>query len=256
MKEFFGLVEDTRPVEGFMSWQHLTFVSVAMVIMISFAVFFGIRNRKCGEKRKNRVLIIAAILINFFEIFKIVFLTIRDNDPEVILYNLPLFLCSIQLITIPLSAFTRGRVREASLDFVLIFGILGAILGTYCAGNNYGSYPVISFVNVISTITHCISGFCSIYIAVSGMTSMKKKNIPITFGIMAAFCIMAYIVNIVVDYNYMFLMRGDGTPYDILYNLLGGNAVLYPLSVVLLFVVYIVAFYFAHHLITNHKRKS
>ena len=191
MKEFFGLVEDTRPVEGFMSWQHLTFVSVAVIIMSALAVFFGIKNKKLSDRSKNRVLMVSAILINFFEIFKIVFLTIRDSDPEVILYNLPLFLCSIQLITIPLAAFTRGRIKEASLDFVLIFGILGAVLGTYCAGNNYGSYPVISFVNVVSTITHCISGFCSIYIAVSGMTSMKKRNIPITFAIMSAFCVMA-----------------------------------------------------------------
>jgi hypothetical protein len=37
----------------------------------------------------------------------------------------------------------------------------------------------------------------------------------------------------------MFLMQGDGTPYDILYNLVNGNPVLYPLGVVGLFFVYI-----------------
>lgn len=41
----------------------------------------------------------------------------------------------------------------------------------------------------------------------------------------------------------MFLLRGDGTPYDIVYNLVGGNQVLYPLMVVGLFLVYIGAFY-------------
>ena len=44
-------------------------------------------------------------------------------------------------------------------------------------------------------------------------------------------------------HNYMFLVRGDGTPYEILYSLVGGNAVLYPISVMLLFVLYISAFY-------------
>lgn len=75
---------------------------------------------------------------------------------------LPLFMCSIQLITIPLAAFTKGRIKEASLDFVFIFGALGAVLGTYFAGNNYASYPVISFDNVNSGITHAISGFAAL----------------------------------------------------------------------------------------------
>ena len=88
------------------------------------------------------------------------------------------------------------------------------------------------------------------------MTSMKKKNIPITFAIMSAFCVMAYVVNIIIDYNYMFLMRGDGTPYDVLYNLFGGNAVLYPLSVVILFVIYISLFYYVHYLIVKAKKNK
>ena len=45
------------------------------------------------------------------------------------LYDLPLFLCSIQLIAIPMAAFCKGRVKEACLDFVLTFGILGAVFG-------------------------------------------------------------------------------------------------------------------------------
>ena len=169
------------------------------------------------------------------------------------MHNLPLFLCSIQLISIPLAAFSKGRVREAALDFVCIFGILGAVLGTYGAGQNYGCYPVLSFDNVVSGITHSISGFASLYILISGMASMKKKNIILTFAILLVFCVAAYTANILVDYNYMFLMRGDGTPYDILFNLVGGNPVLYPLGVVALFLVYIVGYYGVYFLVTKKK---
>lgn len=172
------------------------------------------------------------------------------------IYELPLFLCSIQLITIPLAAFSKGRIKEASLDFVLIFGVLGAVFGTYFAGNNYASYPVLGFDNVISGITHSISGFCSIYIGVSGMMSMKKKNLPITFSILVSFCIAAFIANKVIDYNYMFLVRGDGTPYDILYNIVGGNQALYPLGVVALFLVYISAFYLTFYLLKSKKKEK
>lgn len=255
MAEFFGFGGYTRPAEGFLSWQHLTFVTALMAVMVLLAVFLGKANKSKTEKEKNRGLIWAALLIDGFEIFKIVLLCFRGKSTDPILHNLPLFLCSIQLISIPLAAFSKGRVREAALDFVCIFGILGAVLGTYGAGQNYGCYPVLSFDNVVSGITHSISGFASLYILFSGMTSMKKKNMVITFAILLAFCVAAYTANILVDYNYMFLMRGDGTPYDILFNLVGGNPVVYPLSVVALFLLYIVSFYGVYYLVAGRKHR-
>jgi uncharacterized membrane protein len=54
----------------------------------------------------------------------------------------------------------------------------------------------------------------------------------------------------------MFLMRGDGTPYDIIYNLVGGNVVLYPIIVVLLFIVYIFAFNSIYNAIKNKAAKT
>ena len=256
MAEFFGFGGYTRPAEGFLSWQHLTFVTALMAAMVWLAAFLGKRNRNADERQKNKVLIWAALLIDGFEILKIVILCLRGESLNPILHNLPLFLCSIQLISIPLAAFSKGCVREASLDFVCIFGILGAVLGTYGAGQNYGCYPVLSFDNVVSGITHTISGFASLYILISGLTSMKKKNMVITFGILLGFCVAAYVANVVVDYNYMFLMRGDGTPYDILFNLVGGHKVLYPVSVVALFLMYITGYYGVYYLVAGKKRKA
>ena len=112
---------------------------------------------------------------------------------------------------------------------------------------------------MVSGITHGIAGFCSIYIAVSGMHSMKKQNLPLVCGILVAFCVMAYVANILLDYNYMFLMRGDGTPYDIAYNLVGGHAVLYPAIVVVMFFVYILAYFGIYHAINKarlHRKRA
>ena len=256
LKEFFGFGGYQREPEGFMSWQHLTFVTSLMIVMTLLAICFGRINKNKEDKIKNKVLIWAALLIDGFEIFKIIMLSIINEDPMHFLYDLPLFLCSIQLITIPLAAFSKGRVKEAALDFVFIFGLLGAALGTYGAGNNYSSYPVLSFDNVISGITHSISGFASLYIAISGLTSMKIKNLPITFIILFFFGISAYIVNITIDYNYMFLVRGDGTPYDVLYNLVDGHKVIYPIMVMVLFIVYIILFNITYHLITHKKKEN
>lgn len=254
MKEFFGIGGYLREPEGYMSWQHILFVTSLMAIMTALAVVIGIRNKRADDKTKNKVLVAVAILIDSFELLKIVFVCLRASDPWLWKYELPLFLCSIQLIAIPLAAFSRGRLREAARDFVMIFGILGAVFGTYFAGQNYGCYPVLCFDNVISGITHSMSGFASLYIMISGYASMKRKNMLITFGILTGFCVAAYIANVIIDYNYMFLVRGDGTPYDILFNLFGGNAVLYPLSVVALFLLYIAGFYAVYYRIASPRK--
>lgn len=251
MKEFLGFNEGMylRTPEGYLSWQHILFVSFLMATMVALAVYLGLHFKNKEERAKNKVLIVAAIAIDTIELCKIVIFCIRGNDPMGWLYELPLFLCSIQLITIPLAAFSKGRVREAALDFVMIFGILGAVLGTIGAGQNYNAYPVLSLDNVVSGVTHSISGFASLYIMFAGMASMKRKNIGITFAILGGFGIAAYITNRLIDYNYMFLVSGDGTPYDILYNLVSGNQIIYPISVMALFVLYISIYYLIFYLI-------
>jgi len=253
MGEFFGFGGYKRTPEGYMSWQHLLFVSSLMVIMIALSIILGLKYRNKDDKSKNKVLIWSAFLIDGFEILKFIIVCSREASIEPMLRMLPLFLCSIQLITIPLAAFAKGKVKEAALDFVFIFGILGAFAGTYGAGQNYSCYPVLSFDNVVSGITHSISGFASLYIVISGMASMKVKNMWISFTILISFCVAAYIADVLIPYNYMFLMAGDGTPYDIFYNLVNGNKVLYPMIVVILFLLYISAFYGVYFFIKKRK---
>ena len=245
MKEFFGFGTGKYPYgapgDGYLSWQHLAFVSTFVLAAVVLAIVLGLRNKNKSYEEKNKVLIWTAILIDAFEIAKIIIGSV--HNPNFWRMSLPLFLCSIQLITIPLAAFCKGRLKEASLDFVFIFGLLGGLLGTYGMALNYETYPAVSWPNFVSAVTHCMSGFAALYIVIAGMASMKKENIVITFGILFGFAILAYIANISLDYNYMFLMRSDGTPYEIFYQLVNGHPVLYPLLVMLLFVVYVCVFY-------------
>lgn len=263
MREFFGLNlnEDgnyvfLREPEGAWTWQHLSFVSFLLLVMIGLAIYFGLKYKNKSDKQKNMVLIVCAILIDSFELFKIIVLCVRTQNPMYWLYVLPLFLCSIQLIAIPMAAFCKGRIKEACLDFVLTFGILGAVFGTVGAAQNYSYYPVLSMDNVFSGITHSISGFASLYIAISGMISLKKKNFPITLGILGGFSVLAYVANLILDYNYMFLMYHDGTPYSIFYNMVGGSPVLYPIIVVGLFIIYVTGYYHVYHAIKGKNNTN
>ena len=259
LKEYFGIGGYQRPAEGAYSWQHLTFVGSLLVAMVVLAVWLGLRNRHRDFRDKNRVMIWAAILIDSLELIKIGLACYNSyvlGTPwyEGILYNLPLFLCSIMLIAIPLAAFTRGRLCEISEDFVAMFGILGAVAGTIGAAQNYACYPVLGFDNMVSGFTHSISGFTSLYVMIAGLAQLKKRSVVPCLALLGLFCGGAMIANAALDYNYMFLRNHDGTPYQILYDLVGGHAVLYPVAVIALFVVYMGAFYGIAALIRKSKK--
>ena len=128
MREFFGFGGYQRTPEGYMSWQHLLFVTLLILTAVFLAIFLGRKNRHRPLEERNKVLVVAAIAIDAFELFKIVLLCFREHNPMHWLTNLPLFLCSIQLIALPLAAFSKGRIKEAALDFVSIFGVLGMVL--------------------------------------------------------------------------------------------------------------------------------
>ena len=54
IKEFFGFGGYQREPEGYLSWQHLTFVSALVVIMIALAAVLGIRNQGHFHYRTHR----------------------------------------------------------------------------------------------------------------------------------------------------------------------------------------------------------
>ena len=54
MKEFFGIGGYTREPEGYMSWQHLVFVTSLMIIMTGLAIFLGLRNKKKNWKSRTK----------------------------------------------------------------------------------------------------------------------------------------------------------------------------------------------------------
>lgn len=149
MREFSGFGGYDRIPEDAWSWQHLTFVGGLLLAMAIFAIVLGKKNAEKSLADKNKVLIWSALLIDGFEIFKIVSFCLREQSLEPIKRTLPLFLCSILLIALPLAAFSKGRVKEAAIDFVCVFGILTAVFGTIAAVQNYNAYPVLSLDNVV-----------------------------------------------------------------------------------------------------------
>jgi hypothetical protein len=242
----------TRPIEGAYSWEHLLQVTIVAIIAITLGIYFGKKHDS-----RFKALKIAAIIMLGVESTKYIQAFIIKGNFSWIEYSLPLFLCSIQLLTVPLAAYTKGRFQKIMLDFVVIFGWLGAFLGTYFAANIYSYVPVIHFRTINSLITHALAGFATVYIIKSKSTSLEKKNIPYTLTILLVFVFLALLANkIYPSQNYMFLNRSDGTPFYILENIVQGKLFSYRLLVILSMSAYMLVFYSLYYLFMRVGKKE
>jgi len=255
-KQYISWAFDRLP-EGYMSWQHLLTVSIAFALVVFLAIFFGRKNKTKSRSEKLKVVMVAAIVLDSVEVLKLIVSVIITKDIAILLGYLPLFLCSIPLIVLPVAAFSKGRIQQATLDFMVMFGLLGGLLGTYLAGNIYSIFPVIHFFTLNSLITHMTSAFAALYIAISGLHSFEKRNILISIGILGFFMIVAESVNLLntgYQSNYMFLSSGDGTPFTIIESVFPAHTVGYAVSVALCMWIYLIGFSLIVLMIQKRKK--
>lgn len=237
-KEYFTW-DFSRSPEGYFSWQHLLAAGTAFALALSLAIVFGRRNRNAPFSRKIRTVRTAAILMDGFEILKLAVLVIITGRFSTLRSYYPLFLCSIPLIVLPVAGFGKGRLQKAALDFLLMFGLLGGLLGTFLAGNIYSIFPVLHFEPLVSLFTHNVSSFAALYIGISGLWTCEKRNRWIAMAILGVFMVLAETVNLLhagtgFQSNYMFLTQSDGTPFLIVEGWFGARTVPYALTVALL----------------------
>ena len=258
--EWFFL-ETGRTGDALFSIPHLLSVTLTLAVFFGLAVFLA-KKFKDNPKAQTITLLVAGIAIVSVQIAKIAYLEANSTDFwECLIGNAPLYLCDMAIFIIPLSAITRGRFREWCYDFVAIWGILMAFFGTYLAGNIYPAHAAISWGAINSLLNHAISGFAGLFIFVSGLNKMEKRNIPFVVGILVVFMTTALIIDYVDNHNFMFFFHGDGTPFTFFDQYLSfGLKPIYQVWIYVLQCGYMVGFYFTYYgirsLVVKHKEKK
>ena len=259
--EWFFLEKDRAPA-GLFSFDHLFSVTLTLAILIALAVFLGKKFRN-DERKKNLVLLIAGISTVTLEVAKIVYLlTQTDNVVDCLIGNAPLYFCDIMIFIIPLSAITKGRFRQWCLDFTAICGLLMGFMGNYFAGNLYPYHAVISWSAINALLNHCISAFASAFVWCAKLNKMEKKDIPYVIGLLFVFMTIALIVDYVSipvkgsPRNFMFFFHGDGTPFTLFHDLVGGNKIAYQIIIYILQCGYMGAFYAIYYPIAKSIQKK
>ena len=242
-----------RPPAGLFSWSHLLTVTITLVALLTLAVFLG-KKFKNDYKKQNLVLLISGIAIVAIQLSKNIWLLCETDDFwDCLIGNWPLYFCDIPIYVIPLAALTKGRFKQWCLDFLAICGLLMGFMGNYFAGNLYPSHAIVSFSVINALLNHSISAFVALFIWVTGLNKMEKRDIPFSIGILFTFMTIALIVDYIyipikgTPRNFMFFFHGDGTPFTIFHDLVGGNKIVYQIIIYVLQCGYMGLFYAVYY---------
>lgn len=199
---------------------------------------------------------VATIIMLSFEFLDIILDCVRAGTISELKSELPFYLCSTQFINQPIACWGKGKVKETAKNFLFIWGFLNAIFGVFLDAGCFAQFPLMSYEVLRITVTHCISGFGALYVAVSGQIHMKKKDILPVMAEYGIFLVVALICAWTLNENYMFFLHDSGTPFHYFYLAVKGNMVLYDISVAFGMSLYALLFWGIYMIIVSKIRKK
>ena len=222
MKYFFDTVETIPQNVGFLGFGglHLVWLAVFVGVVVANCLWFH-KLSTCGRRRWKKVI---AILIILDEVFKMVMLAIGGR------YNftyLPLHLCSINIFIVAFHAWKPSKTIGAFLYTVCIPGAIAAL-----AFPSWASLPLGNFMHWHSFTVHILLAMYPIVLAVNGEITIDLKDIPKSLLLLVGMAVPIYVVNLLLNTNFMFLMYvEEGNPLLIFEQLWGNHLFGYPVII-------------------------
>lgn len=203
MEFFMDTTETIAEGNGFshFGWLHLVWIAAFLLITLLSCLWF----RKAGATgRRNWKRTVAALLV-LDEIFKQTMLLAGGRFE---LGYLPIHLCSINIFVIAFHAFKPSRLWDSFLYTVCIPGAIAALLFP-----TWTKLPFMNFMHLHSFTVHILLALYPIVLAFGGEIKPRARDIPKCLLLLFGMAVPIYIINILIDQNFMFLMYADeGNP--------------------------------------------
>ena len=203
MEYFLNTVETIPDGLGFRSFDmtHIGWLcALVAVVLLNCLLVRKLTEHQVGIWKK-----IVAFLILLDEVFKVCMLVLGGNYS---VSYLPLHLCSINIFVILLHAFKPTKLVDNFLYTVCIPGALAALLFP-----TWTELPVGNFMHLHSFTVHILLAMYPLVLAISGKLKITWRMIPKCLGLLLLMAVPIYLVNMLLDTNFMFLMEADaGNP--------------------------------------------
>ncbi len=196
---------------------HFMWLAAAALILLANVILF--RNLK--EKGRKLWKKIVAILLVADELFKMVILFIGGNYSA---GYLPLHLCSINIFLIAVHAWKPSKILDNFLYTVCIPGTLAALLFP-----TWTNLPVLNGMHLHSFTVHILLLLYPAVLSICGDIKPDIHYLPKALGLLVVMAIPIYIVNLLLDTNFMFLMSASaGNPLYLFQQVWGSHLLGFP----------------------------
>lgn len=186
-----------------------------LFVVILVVVLLLVRKRK--KIPTKDILLYLSIAFIVLEIIKIGTMWIRDGGFP--MNHIPLHLCSLPLYLFPILYFAKEDsmleriVKPAAYAAVLAAAIAALLIPTNIIGSNEAWIPFEgNFYPLISFIYHGLMIFSSIFMLRSKYYVPTFSDIPKAWLTTGCLMVVAMIVNVTMDKDFMLLNTGNGSP--------------------------------------------
>ena len=208
-------------------WLLGAFISIAAAVMLY--------RRLCDNKRKVMRTVVG-ILVVLCEIVKdIAVAAIGEFDAG----YLPFHLCGISILLI---GFDLIKQTKTVRNFLYYIGIPGAMLALLFP--NWTALPCVNFFHIHSFIVHLLLVMYPVILVTSGEVKPNIRTMPKCVLLLIGLAIPAYILNLIFDTNFMFLMSPEtGNPLGLFEKYLGSHLWGFPILLpIVMFIMYLPLF--------------
>ena len=202
--EFFLNTVDTIPDgKGFEPFGilHISWLCILAVIVVLNCLLL----KKFTNSQQRIWQKTVAYLIVLDEVFKVTMLVAGGNYS---VSYLPLHLCSINIFMILLHSYKPSKLLDNFLYTVCIPGAVAALLFP-----TWTELPIGNFMHIHSFTVHILLAMYPLTLALSGKMQLSWRMIPKCLLLLLLMAIPIYVINLLLDTNFMFLMEADaGNP--------------------------------------------
>lgn len=192
-------LETTGSIEKGVGFSQFSALHIGwLVFFLLFTLGVCALYRTLGEKNRRLARYIVAGAIVADELFKMAVLFIGGHYTK---NYLPLHLCSINIFLIAYHAWKPNHVLSNFLYAVCIPGALAALLFP-----GWTKLPLANFMHIHSFTLHILLVVYPLMLLAGGEIRPDWRTIPKLLCILGSFALVALVVNMVLDTNYMYLM--------------------------------------------------
>ena len=173
------------------------------IIVITFGLVFALVRRIRREQRSVRFkwVLGAYALMVLLDIARI---TWELNTGEFdVRESLPMQLCGLQLVALPVALAGKSRAGEYVREFVFAYGTLGFVLAVLMPFTVMYDYPVWHFRTIQSMLYHTTLGFAALMLPHLNYRP-NVKNARKGFLVLVLTALLTGIVNIATGSNYLY----------------------------------------------------